>query len=41
MSRRMIDEGALNSQIQEAITTKQDKLVPDDDKSIIIIKLWE
>ena len=36
MSRRMIDEGALSSQIQEAITTKQDKLVPDDDKSIII-----
>ena len=36
MSRRMIDEGALNAQIQEATTTKQDKLVPDDDKSIII-----
>lgn len=26
MSRRMIDEGALNAQIQEATTTKQDKL---------------
>ena len=28
MSRRMIDEGALNAQIQEATTTKQDKLIP-------------
>ena len=26
MGRRMIDEGALNAQIQEATTTKQDKL---------------
>ena len=26
MSRRMIDEGELNAQIQEATTTKQDKL---------------
>ena len=26
MSRRMIDEGALNAQIQEATTTKQDQL---------------
>ena len=26
MSRRMIDEGALNAQIKEATTTKQDKL---------------
>ena len=28
MSRRMIDEGALNAQILEATTTKQDKLTP-------------
>ena len=28
MSRRMIDEGALNAQIKEATTTKQDKLLP-------------
>lgn len=27
MSRRMIDEGALNAQIQNATTTKQDKLI--------------
>ena len=27
MSRRMIDEGALNAQIQEATTNKQDKLI--------------
>lgn len=30
MSRRMIDEGALNAQIQEATTTKQDKLYTEE-----------
>lgn len=36
MSKRMIDEGALNAQIQNATTTKQDKLTPESDKSITI-----
>ena len=39
MSRRMIDEGALNAQIQEATTTKQDKLTPKIDGSITIQKI--
>ena len=39
MSRRMIDEGALNAQIQEATTTKQDKLTPKNDGSISINKI--
>ena len=36
MSRRMIDEGVLNAQIQEATTSKQDKLTPG--KGITISK---
>ena len=35
----MIDEGALNAQIQEATTTKQDKLTPKIDGSITIQKI--
>ena len=34
MSRRMVDEGALNAQIKEATTTKQDKLKEPTDGSI-------
>ena len=34
MSRRMIDEGALNAQIQEATTTKQDKLYTEPNSGI-------
>ena len=34
MSRRMIDEGALNAQIQEATTTKQDKLYTETNSGI-------
>lgn len=36
MSRRMIDEGALNAQIQEATTTKQDKLYTKTDSGITL-----
>ena len=36
MSRRMIDEGALNAQIQEATTTKQDKLYTKADSGITL-----
>lgn len=36
MSRRMIDEGALNAQIQEATTTKQDKLYTEEYSGIEI-----
>ena len=39
MGKRMIDEGALNAQIQEATTTKQDKLTPKIDGSITIQKI--
>ena len=39
MSRRMIDEGALDAQIKEATTTKQDKLTPKIDGSITIQKI--
>lgn len=35
----MIDEGALNAQIQNATTTKQDKLTPKIDGSITIQKI--
>lgn len=36
MSRRMIDEGALNAQIQEATTTKQDKLYTKTNSGITL-----
>lgn len=36
MGRRMIDEGALNAQIQEATTTKQDKLYTEEYSGIEI-----
>ena len=36
MSRRMIDEGALNAQIQNATTTKQDKLYTKTNSGIIL-----
>lgn len=39
MSKRMIDEGALNAQIQEATTTKQDKLKAGT--GITIGTVWE
>ena len=39
MSRRMIDEGALDAQIKEATTSKQDKLTPEIDGSITIQKI--
>ena len=34
MGKRMIDEGALNAQIQEATTTKQDKLYTETNSGI-------
>lgn len=36
MSKRMIDEGALNAQIQEATTTKQDKLYTKTNSGITL-----